>query len=106
LGDKQIKVLSGGERSRVLLGKLLARPTNILLLDEPTNHLDMESINSLSKEVLSYKGSLIVVTHNEFLLRTSKINRFIVFRNGGIEIYNGFYDEFLEDIGWDEEDVD
>ena len=82
MGDKQIKVLSGGERSRVLLGKLLARPTNILLLDEPTNHLDMESINSLSKEVLSYKGSLIVVTHNEFLLRTSNFKMYSLIKVG------------------------
>ena len=51
MSEKKINVLSGGEKSRVLIGKLLANETNILLLDEPTNHLDMESITSLSKEI-------------------------------------------------------
>ena len=100
--EKTIDVLSGGERSRVLLGKILAHPPNLLILDEPPNHLDMESIEILIEEIKAYKGALIIVTHSEELLR-SVINKLVVFRNNKAECFNGNYLDFLEKIGWDDE---
>lgn len=100
--EKKIKVLSGGEKSRVLLGKILARQTNLLLLDEPTNHLDMDSVESLKEAIEGYPGAIIMVTHSEHLLR-ELVNKLIVFQNGKAELFNGTYDEFLQKIGWIEE---
>ncbi|HRC99485.1 MAG TPA: ABC-F family ATP-binding cassette domain-containing protein, partial [Deltaproteobacteria bacterium] len=65
---KKIGVLSGGEKSRVMLGKLLATPVNLLLLDEPTNHLDMESNDALLAAIDSFEGAVVMVTHNEMFL--------------------------------------
>jgi len=104
LAKKQISVLSGGEKSRVLLGKILAYPTNILLLDEPTNHLDMETIDALTDQIKNYPGAVIVVTHSEALLRNIA-EKLIIFHRGGVEYFNGRYDEFLEKIGWEDEAV-
>ncbi|MBE9529262.1 MAG: ATP-binding cassette domain-containing protein [Proteobacteria bacterium] len=101
-GDKKISVLSGGEQSRVLLGKILAHPSNLLFLDEPSNHLDMDSITILTDEVSKFKGGLVIVTHNEEMLR-KLANKLIIFHKGGAEFFHGTYDEFLESIGWEEE---
>jgi len=102
LADKKISVLSGGERSRVMLGKIIATPANLLLLDEPTNHLDMYSIDSLCKAIEVFQGSTIMVTHSEMLLRRLA-DALIIFHQGGAEYFEGTYDEFLEKIGWEEE---
>lgn len=99
---KRIKVLSGGERSRVLLGKILATSCNLLLLDEPTNHLDMESIESLIDALEDYQGTAIVVSHDEELLHVFA-NKLIVFDGGRCFAFEGTYREFLDKIGWDEE---
>ena len=99
---KQIGVLSGGEKSRVMLGKLLARPLNLLLLDEPTNHLDMETCDSLVMALDNFSGAVVLVTHNEMFLH-SLANRLIVFKNNRIDIFEGSYQEFLEKEGWEEE---
>ena len=100
--DKKIKVLSGGEKNRVLLGTIVANASNLLLLDEPTNHLDMESIEILTEEVAKYPGAVAIVTHSEELLRRT-VNRLIVFNRDGAQLFQGGYDEFLEKIGWEEE---
>lgn len=100
--DKKIKVLSGGEKNRVLLGTIVANASNLLLLDEPTNHLDMESIEILTEEVAKYPGAVAIVTHSEELLRRT-VNRLIVFNRDGAQLFHGGYDEFLEKIGWEEE---
>lgn len=98
---KRIKVLSGGEKSRVMLGKLLAKPLNILLLDEPTNHLDMETCDSLVDALASFEGGLVLVTHNELFLHTLA-NRLVVFKDNRVFLFEGTYQEFLEKEGWDE----
>ena len=106
---KKISVISGGERSRVLLGKILIEPTNLLLLDEPTNHLDMESIDTLLEAIDSFPGAVVIVTHSEMILR-SLANRLVVFDGNEANIFEGGYDDFLERVGWrdislDEEDA-
>jgi ATP-binding cassette subfamily F protein 3 len=105
LAKKKIKVLSGGERARVLLGRLLARPTNLLLLDEPTNHLDQESVEALTMELQSYPGSVIIVTHSEGILREVATS-LVVFHQGKAEFLRENYDGFLNKIGWEEEKDD
>jgi ATP-binding cassette subfamily F protein 3 len=99
---KKISVLSGGERSRVLLGKLLVSPANLLLLDEPTNHLDMQSVDSLLEAVEAFSGAAIMVTHSEMILR-SFAQRLIIFDGGTVSMFEGTYDDFLERRGWCEE---
>ena len=96
---KKVKVLSGGERSRVLLGKILASPCNMLLLDEPTNHLDMESIESLIDALDDYEGTAMVVTHDEELLHAFA-TRLVVFDGGKCRVFEGTYADFLEKVGW------
>ncbi len=100
--EKKISVLSGGEKSRVLLGKILARPSNLLLLDEPTNHLDMESIEALLESLGEFPGALVMVTHSEMILK-DLITKLVVFHHGGVEVFSGGYEEFLEKIGWEDE---
>jgi len=102
---KKIGVLSGGEKNRVLLGKILATPANLIFLDEPTNHLDMESCDALLAAIDAFPGAVVMVTHNEMFLH-SLANRFIVFQSSGIIHYEGSYSGFLEKIGWDEEKND
>ncbi len=102
LGDKKVEVLSGGERSRVMLGKIIAMPSNLLFLDEPTNHLDMQSIDALADAIDAFEGSLIMVTHSEMLLHRLA-DALIIFHKGGAEYFDGTYADFLEKIGWEEE---
>lgn len=101
---KKISVLSGGERARVLLGKLLARPTNLLLLDEPSNHLDQSSIEALLEELKVYPGAVIVVTHSESFVR-ELAQKLIVFHHDRAEWVLGSYDDFLARGGWGDEEV-
>src|SRR5574344_233433 len=101
---KKISLLSGGEKSRVMLGKIIAQDVNLLFLDEPTNHLDIESIEALTTAIKEFEGSSIIVTHSEELLR-AVCDRLIVFTNDGADYFNGTYDEFLEKIGWGD-DID
>src|SRR4030095_3748530 len=101
--EKRIAVLSGGEKSRVLLGKILAKPANLIFLDEPTNHLDMESIETLVDAIQDFEGALLIVTHSEMILK-AVANKLIVFQHGGVEVFDGTYEEFLERVGWEEEE--
>ena len=101
---KKISLLSGGEKSRVMLGKILAKDVNLLFLDEPTNHLDMDSIDALTKAIKRFEGSSIIVTHSEELLR-QVCDRLIIFANGEAIYFDGRYDDFLEKIGWEEDEV-
>ncbi len=99
---KKISVLSGGEKSRVMLGKLLVTPVNVLLLDEPTNHLDMDAADELLGALDAFNGVVIMVTHNETFLH-ALAQRLVVFQRDGISVFNGTYGEFLEKQGWEEE---
>ncbi|MGD9808468.1 MAG: ATP-binding cassette domain-containing protein [Deferribacterales bacterium] len=101
---KKISVLSGGEKSRVMLAKTILQPANILFLDEPTNHLDMQSCDSLLAAIDEFKGTVVMVTHNEMFLNLIA-DRLIVFRNNNVELYEGTYDEFLKKVGWQEDDA-
>ncbi len=102
---KKISLLSGGEKSRVMLGQILARNVNLLFLDEPTNHLDMQSIDALTQAIKKFDGSCIIVTHSEELLR-QVCDRLIVFAKDTASYFDGRYDEFLEKIGWEEEELE
>lgn len=99
---KKIQILSGGEKSRVILGKLLVTPVNLLLLDEPTNHLDMDSCDALLAAIDSFDGSVVMVTHNEMFLH-ALANRLVVFQDGKADVFEGSYQEFLEKVGWQDE---
>src|SRR5512133_769133 len=93
--DKKVKVLSGGERSRLAMAKLLLEPCNLLILDEPTNHLDMRSKDLLKKALLAYDGTMIAVSHDrEFL--DGLVTKVFEFRNKKIKEHLGGIYEFLE----------
>ena len=99
---KKISILSGGEKSRVMLGKLLMSSLNLLLLDEPSNHLDIEACDSFISALHNFEGAVVIVTHNEMFLH-SLANRLVIFKNDTVDIFEGTYQEFLEKEGWEEE---
>jgi ATP-binding cassette, subfamily F, member 3 len=102
---KKISVLSGGEKSRVMIGKILCTPVNILLLDEPTNHFDIESCDALLTAIDEFDGAVIMVTHNEMFLHAIA-DKLIVFQHNEIQIFDGDYQRFLDKGGWgDSEEV-
>ncbi len=103
LALKQIAVLSGGEKSRVLLGKVIAKPSNLLILDEPTNHLDIQSNKAFRTALKNFEGGIIFVTHDETLLHEIA-NKLIVFDRGKTTLFDGTYAEFLKKVGWETED--
>ena len=89
-----IRFLSGGERNRVLLAKLFARPANVLVLDEPTNDLDTETLELLEDRLVRYEGTLLLVSHDrEFLNQV--VTSTIVFEEGGVHEYVGGYNDWL-----------
>jgi ATP-binding cassette subfamily F protein 3 len=92
--DKPVSVLSGGERARVALARLLIDPGNLLLMDEPTNHLDLQSSESLAESLAEFDGSLVFVSHNRSLIRTVATKIWNV-EDGGVEIYSGTLDEYM-----------
>tara|TARA_R110002110_G_scaffold415561_1_gene650743 strand:- start:40887 stop:42476 length:1590 start_codon:yes stop_codon:yes gene_type:complete len=93
--NKRVSVCSGGEKNRLLFGKLMMMDTNVLLLDEPTNHLDMESIEALNLALENYDGTLIFVSHDrEFV--SSLATRIIDIKDGGLVDFQGTYDEYLD----------
>lgn len=95
---KSVKVLSGGEKGRMLFGKLIMQKANILMLDEPTNHMDMESIESLNNALEIYEGTLIFVSHDRAFV-SSLANRIIEITHTGVNDFKGTYDEFLASKG-------
>jgi len=93
--DKKVKVLSGGEKARLSLAKMLLFPTNLLVLDEPTNHLDMLSKDILKNALIQYDGTLIVVSHDRDFLQ-GLTNKVYEFRKPNIKEYIGDIYDFLE----------
>ena len=93
--DKKVGVLSGGEKARLALAKLLLEPYNVLLLDEPTNHLDMQSKDILKNALLRYNGTLILVSHDRDFLQGLS-NKVIEFKNKSIKVHLGDIDDYLE----------
>lgn len=102
---KKIKVLSGGEKSRVLLAKIMASENNFLFLDEPTNHLDMQSIEVFKNKLIDFEGALLLVTHSEEFLR-DVVDKLIYFKDGEVKFFDGGYDEFLAKVGFENEDLE
>jgi ATP-binding cassette, subfamily F, member 3 len=99
LAKKPIGVLSGGEKSRVMLGKILLKGVNLLLLDEPTNHLDMESCDSLLEAIKNFEGAVIMVTHDESFLR-QVANKLVIFDDNKTFEFEDSYEFFLKRLGW------
>ena len=93
--DKPISILSGGEKTRVLLGKLLLKKPTLLLLDEPTNHLDSEAIEWLEVFLKQYKGTVILISHDRYFL-DQVVNRIFEIHNKKLKLYNGNYSKFIE----------
>ena len=97
---KSVKVLSGGEKGRMMFGKLMLAKTNVLLMDEPTNHMDMESIESLNTALEKYKGTLFFVSHDrEFV--SSLATRILEIRADRIIDFSGNYEDYLASQGVD-----
>ncbi|MEZ5447822.1 MAG: ATP-binding cassette domain-containing protein [Thiolinea sp.] len=92
--QKPVKVLSGGERNRLLLARLFAQPSNLLVLDEPTNDLDMETLELLEELLIDYSGTLLLISHDRSFLN-AVVTRSLVFEQGGINEYAGGYDDWL-----------
>ena len=93
--DKKINILSGGEKTRVLLAKLLLKNPSLLLLDEPTNHLDSEAIEWLEVFLKQYKGTVIIISHDRYFL-DQVVNRVFEIHNKKLRTYNGNYSKFIE----------
>ncbi|MBX2932119.1 MAG: ABC-F family ATP-binding cassette domain-containing protein [Chitinophagaceae bacterium] len=96
--DKKIKVLSGGEKARVALAKVIVSKSNFLMLDEPTNHLDMHSVELLAESLNKYEGSLILVSHDRYFI-SKTANKIWEIVNHEIKEFKGSYDEW---VAWNE----
>ena len=94
---KNTKVLSGGERNRVALAKLLMRPCNCLIMDEPTNHLDIQSKEVLQQAINRFEGTVIIVSHDRFFL-DGIVDKVLEVSPGGTRMLNGNLTEYVEKL--------
>ena len=92
--NKQARVCSGGEKNRLLFGKLMMQDTNVLIMDEPTNHLDLEAIDALNIALKAYDGTLIFVSHDRQFV-SSLATRVVEIKNQQVVDFQGTYNEYL-----------